>query len=78
MKRAVNFKPAETALAAMIGSSIRIETWEGTFRTGKLTGLRSKDLTIDGAVYQKASDLVMNGDDSDPVPWDAVRSITVQ
>jgi hypothetical protein len=78
MKRATNFKPAETALAALIGTSIRIETWEGTYRHGRLSGLRSKDVTVDGAVYQKATDLVMNGDDSDPVPWDAVRSITVQ
>ncbi len=64
------------ALAALVGSKVRIETREGSVQTAKLTSIESFDTKVGDRTISTVTKLIMNNDPSEFADWHLVLSIT--
>lgn len=64
-------------LVDAVGRNIHLETMEGVFREGKLTGLRMRDLEMNGKRVDYPEAIEFNGDPTDYIDFVLVRRITI-
>ena len=62
-------------LGAMNGQRIFVETMEGGRRTGVLTNVRERTIRCGGNECKIPTELVLNGDESDPIPFGSTIAI---
>lgn len=61
-----------------VGKFINLETFDGASREGRLSGVRLEDVEFNGTVAAVLKDLELNGDPTDIVPLDRIKSISIQ
>ena len=62
-------------VAAVGGSVVRIETVDGVHRDGKLTGIGTRAMVINGREVLWPVDLELNGDPGDRIRVDQIREL---
>lgn len=55
-----------------------VETLDGAVRTGKITKVNYKPITIDGKEFKLPESIELNADASDWISWGSIKSITRQ
>lgn len=60
-----------------VGRYIHIETTDGVFREGKLTGLRTRDVMFNGQEAQLPVAVELNGDPNDFIDLSVVHSMEI-
>lgn len=64
-------------LVEAVGRNIHLETMEGVHREGKLTGLRMRDVEMNGKPVDYPEAVELNGDPTDYIDFVLVRRITI-
>lgn len=64
-------------LSEAVGKNIHLETMEGVFREGKLTGLRMRDIEMNGKAVDYPEAIELNGDPTDYIDFILIRRITI-
>lgn len=62
-------------LVSSVGKNVRIETHDGIYRDGRLSGIGMRVIKVNGADLDWPADVELNGDPSDRVPFDRIASI---
>ena len=65
-------------LMASVGKYMELETSDGLFRQGKITGFRFRDFQFDGHKVLVPTEVEINGDPNDRVPLDRISHIFIQ
>ena len=60
-----------------VGKNIHLETMEGVFREGKLTGLRMRDIEMNCKAVDYPEAIELNGDPTDYIDFILIRRITI-
>lgn len=60
-----------------IGSYVHLETSDGVIRSGRLTGLRTKNIKFNGAPQEVVTEMELNADPADCVPVAQLESIKI-
>jgi len=60
-----------------VGRYVRLETSDGVRRSGKLSGIRTKDIKFNGASQAVVTELELNGDPADTVSVNGLASIAI-
>lgn len=60
-----------------VGKFIHFETTDGVHREGKLSGLRTREIEINGKVMNYLTALELNGDPNDFVEFELIRRIVI-
>lgn len=68
----------EVDLSEMVGAFCKIETTDGSIREGKITGVNSHPVQIDGEVYDLPKCVELNGDTSDTIDFYFMRSLELR
>jgi hypothetical protein len=64
-------------VVSSIGRHVHIETGDGIYRDGRLSGIGVRTLKVNGTAMDWPIDLELNGDPSDRVPIERVVSIVI-
>ena len=64
-------------LASANGKFVTLETSEGGVRSGRLTGLKSRTVTFNGDEESVPTEIELNGDPMDSVPFDRLVRVDV-
>jgi hypothetical protein len=59
-------------VASSVGKFIHLETHDGVFREGKLTGLRMREIHLNGEEVEMPIAVELNGDPSDYIDFGAI------
>lgn len=59
------------------GEFIRMETSDGVIREGKVTGLRTREIQVNGEQELIPTEVELNGDPNDTVPLDRLIRIDI-
>jgi hypothetical protein len=62
-------------LVATTGQYVRLETSDGVIREGRLSGLRTRELTWNGAKVLIPTEVELNGDPNDTIPMDRIAHL---
>lgn len=60
------------AVAASVGKFIHIETGDGVSREGKLTGLRTREIIMNGKPVDMPIAIELNGDPNDFIDFEVI------
>lgn len=60
-----------------VGRFVHIETFDGALREGRLTGLRNRDMNINGVEKPFPTAIELNDDSSDYIELILIRKITI-
>jgi len=66
---------SSTGLAKIVGESVRLVTVDGLVRSGILTKVETRVVRVDGREVHFPTVVVLNGDDSDPIPFSVLESV---
>jgi len=55
-------------MESILCHKVQVETREGVIRTGTLTGVRTHDVQADGETIHFPNELILDGDETDPLP----------
>lgn len=61
-----------------VGDFVELETTDGGYRSGRLTGTRSRTVKLNGEEVDLITHLEMNNDPSDCLEMDRIVSVTIQ
>lgn len=64
-------------ISASVGKSIHVETGDGVIRSGRLTGLRTKTVTFNGAPCELITELELNNDQTDTLNFLTLAKIDI-
>ena len=62
---------------AALCRKVKLETREGVVRSGRLTSVRPHDMRTDRGLIRFPNELILDGDEVDPIPVRQVVSIVV-
>lgn len=65
------------ALYAAVGKNVHLETSDGVIREGRMSGIRTKDITFNGKPQSVVTELELNGDPTDTIPLGILSHITI-
>lgn len=60
-----------------VGKYVTMETTDGVRREGKLSGYRSRNVVLNGKIQEVVTDLELNSDPADTVPFASLDSLTI-
>lgn len=63
------------ALVNSCGQYVRLETLDGGVREGRLSGLRTRELSMFGAKVLMPTDVELNGDPNDTIAIDRIMEL---
>lgn len=64
-------------LYAAAGRMVRLETTDGVQRSGRMSGLRSREIRYNGTVTEFVTEIELNGDPSDTVPLGSLVQLDI-
>ncbi len=60
------------------GQRVKLVTHDGLYRHGLLTSFRTTTTTIYGVPHHFPEWLILNGEETDPIPWEQIKSIDLE
>ncbi len=60
-----------------VGGYVRLETTTGTERSGKMSGIRTRAIKLNGADVHIPIELELNGDPTDTVPIHVISKLSI-
>lgn len=61
-----------------VGKFAHIETRDGVHREGKLSGLRTRTIQLNGETVELIEELELNGDPTDCVQFDRIHNLNIE
>ena len=65
------------SLDTMVGRFVHLETHDGSFREGRVTGVEYQTTMVNKRKIELPKAIELNGDPSDKIEWSWIKIITV-